>query len=144
MGNIHIYFGIENLAMTTPQRQTLLTALQTIGVAPNDPQPARREHWRVRLDNEAAIFEALFDEAHLTVAAMRTRLATLFGIASTSITPRTEQDAYGLLATFAVGGTDRMRLIAFGYNGGWPAWETSRQAVLAYLKANSAAWEPAA
>jgi hypothetical protein len=70
----HGDFGIENLGLNDEQRRELVAALRNLG-PDTHPQPACLCHWRTRLDNAAAIFEALFDEDMLTVDAFRARLA---------------------------------------------------------------------
>lgn len=141
MGDIHTYFGIENVALTAPQRNTLIDTLKSLGSSPQDPQPANRNHWRVRLDNEAVIFHATFDEATLSIDAIKNRLANIFGVSASLITHTTQQSAYGLAVTFSYQSVARLRSISFGYNGGWPSWEESKEAVLTYLQANAVAWE---
>jgi hypothetical protein len=138
--NIHCYYGIESLALTNPQRATLVQGLQQIGEANNAANPAQRNHWRIRPDNNAIIFEALFNEDHLTIAAIKQRLADIFGVNVSLITHTTSQSVYGLVVTFRYNSVNRLRSIAFGYNGGWPAYGVSQQAARDYLAANAAAW----
>lgn len=141
MANIKCYFGIENLNLTNPQRTTLVTGLQALGVNNNSVQPAERIHWRVRTDNNAIIFEALFDEDNLTIAAIKARLATIFGVAVGTISHSTSQTAYGLVVTFTHSAQQKIRMVAFGHNGSvWGTWVDSNAAARAYLAANAAAW----
>lgn len=137
----HCYFGIENINLTNGQRNTLVAGLQTLGTSNSDPQPCNRNHWRIRTDNDAAIFEADFDENTLTIAAIKQRLATIFSVAVGTITHSTSQSAYGLVVTFIHGGQNKIRSVAFGHNGSaWGTYADSKAAVLAYLQANAAAW----
>lgn len=132
------YYGVENLGLTAPQRQTLVTALQALGDNSN-PNPSRRNHWRIRTDNDAVIFEGLFDDAHWTVQAITNRLATIFGVDPSTIIATTTSTQYGPVVTFArPAGTNRLRLVAFG--GLLAAYNDSHAAAIAYLIANSAAW----
>lgn len=140
MANTHLYFGIEALNISNQQRNTLVAELQSLGEDNAGPRPERRNHWRTRLDNQAVIFEALFNEDHLTIAAIKQRMATIFGINVSLITHSTNQVAYGLVVTYIRGGVNRLRSIAFGYDGGWPATSVSRAAAQAYLAANAAEW----
>lgn len=142
MANVHLYLGIENLNLTAPQKNTFITAIQGLGQANNGSAPNLRNHWRVRQDNEAVIFEALFDESQLTIAAIKSRLATIFGVAVGTISHSTQQHAsYGLIVTFTHSAQDKMRMVGFGNNGSaWQSIEVSRAATLAYLAANAAAW----
>lgn len=80
MANKRLYFGLEDLNLNASQRQTLVEGLQALGVFNNDNNPGFRNHWRIRLDNRAIIFEAWFDEDTLTISAIKNRLATIFGV----------------------------------------------------------------
>lgn len=137
----HVYFGIENLELNTTQRNTLVAALQALGSNNESVQPAERNHWRIRLDNEAAIFEALFDEDNISIGAMKQFLANIFSVDVSTIDNSTQQTAIGLLVTFSRLGTDYFRTIAFGYDSEWPAWEVSRKAAVAYLRVNMLEWD---
>jgi len=75
----HGYFGVEDLNLSTAQRQVLIGELRSLGPA-SDPQPARLCHWRTRLDGQAAIFEALFNENNLTVERFKQRLGSIFSV----------------------------------------------------------------
>lgn len=141
MASIKCYFGIENLNLTNPQRTTIINGLQAIGVNNADPQPANRNHWRVRSDNNAIIFEALFDEDTLTIAAIKQRLATIFSVTVGTISHSTTQSAYGLVVTFTHSAQQKIRMVAFGHDGSaWGTWADSNASVRAYLLANAAAW----
>lgn len=142
MANKHVYLGIENLALTTNQRNTLVTGLQGLGQANAGGNPAQRNHWRIRTDNQAAIFEALFNEDNISIAAIKQRLATIFNINVSLINHSVQQTAYGLLVTFSRSGTDRLRMIAFGHDGSsWPTRSISGDSARAYLAANATLWE---
>src|SRR5688572_16025858 len=108
--NIQVYFGIENLNLTNQQRNTLVAGLQQLGHN-TSYLTNERNHWRFRLDNQAIIFEALFDENDLTIAAIKQRLANLFNVAVNTISHSTQQTAYGLLVTFIHGGQNKMRML---------------------------------
>lgn len=140
MANIRCYFGIENINLTVGQKNTLITGLQAIGDNAS-ANPCNRNHWRIRADNNAVIFEANFDENNLTIDAIKQRLATIFGVAVGTITHSTSQNAtYGLIVTFIQGGQNKIRSVAFGYNGGWGSWVESNAATRSYLAANAVAW----
>ena len=134
------YYGIEALDLTAQQRQTLVQALQALGRSNGHAQPAWRNHWRVRLDALAVIFEGDFDDESWTVDSIKTRLANLFDVDADSIGAQVQQTAYGPLATFTRGPAT-VRLVAFG--GLLATWQESRAAALAYLAANREAWEAA-
>jgi hypothetical protein len=136
------YFGIENLNLTAPQKQTLINGLLTIGANESSNQPCERMHTRTRNDNDAVIFEALVNEDNLTLLAIRTRLANIFSVAVGTITTSTNQVAnIGLVVTFIHGGQNKIRMMAFGHNGSaWGTTAQSRSAAQAYLAANAVDW----
>ena len=68
--------------------------LKALGPA-SDPQPARLNHWCTRLDGEAAIFEALFNEDNLTIARFKQRLGNIFGVGPGTIDHSTNQTLTG-------------------------------------------------
>lgn len=141
MANIRCYFGIENLNLTAQQKNTLITGLQVLGVSNQSQYPNERNHWRVRPDNNAVIFEALFDEDTLTIDAIKQRLATIFNVDMATISHSTSQHAtYGLVVTFIHATQQKLRMVAFGHNGGWGSHEISHAAADAYLIANAVAW----
>lgn len=142
MANIRCYFGIENLNLTTGQKNTLITGLQALGQNNSGNLPNEKNHWRIRPDNNAVIFEALFNEDNLSIDAIKARLAAIFSVAVGTITHSTNQTAYGLVVNFVHGGQNKIRSIAFGMTGGvWPSWSDSNAAARAYLTANAAQWE---
>jgi hypothetical protein len=89
------------------------------------------------MDGQAAIFEADFGDNEVTIAGIKNRLANIFDIDPATISHTITQTAYGPVVTYNRNG-DRLRMIQFG--GVDPTWEESRQAVIAYLIANGAAW----
>ena len=141
MAELHCYFGVEILSMTGAQRDTLVALLKSITPVRITGQPAHRNHWRIRLDGNAGIFEAMFNDANLSVQAFKNKLGSAFGIDPATISSVNSNTAYGPMVTFACSAVDRLRMILFG--GASPTWEKSRQAVVQYLKANAAEWESA-
>ena len=138
----HGYFAIEDLGLNANQRQTLIDALRRLGPA-TDSQPARLCHWRMRLDDRAAIFEAAFNEDNLTVDAFKARLAAIFGVDPVTIDHRLQSVTFDSrptpIATFSHSGTDYLRMALFGGPGA--TWEQGRIEVLAYLAVNRDEWE---
>jgi hypothetical protein len=135
---MHAYLGIEILSMTAPQRQTLIDALRAL-LPERDEQPAWRVHLRVRLDSQAAIVEARWQDVDITDASIRRYLAQAFGVAEGTVTSAATTNAYGRVLTLTYSAVQRVRFILFGGVGA--TWEQSRQAVLAYLAANGVQWE---
>jgi hypothetical protein len=138
----HFYLGIENLNLNAAQRQMLIAELRALGPA-SDPQPARLNHWRTRLDNEAAIFEALFNEDNLTVDRFQQRLGAIFGVDPATIDHATQQASFAdgatPIVTFSRGGTDYLRFALFG--GTDAEWMNSGDECRGYLAANREEWE---
>jgi hypothetical protein len=137
--DVNLYFYIESLALTQPQREILVEQLKLIGRRDQDGNPKNRNHWRVRPDGLALIFEAWWDEDHLTAVNFRNRLAAIFGVAQASITYNTTSTGYGPLVTYSYNSTARLRVGVFGGVGA--TYQESQAAALAYLAANLATWE---
>ena len=133
----HGYFGIENLALSTAQRAALVTALRTLGPA-SDPSPACLNHWRTRLDGDAMIFEAAFNEAALTVDAWKNQLGIIFSVDAATIDHDLNAGA-NTIVVFSQGGTDYLRVALFGGIGA--TWAESGDACRAYLAVHAAEWE---
>lgn len=135
------YIGIENIALTAPQKQTLITALRALGPA-DDPQPAELMHMRPRLDNDAAIFRARFQDADLTTATLRQYLANVFNVAVAQVTAATATTTFKTLpspvVTITFSATQRMRFVLFGGTGA--TTQQSNDEVIAYLIVNAVAW----
>lgn len=131
------YVGIENISLTTAQKNTLIAGIQALG-ANSDGNPAHRNHWRFRLDTNAAIFEAKFDDTQLTVAAFTNRLATIFTVDPALITAVVTTGAVGTLGIFSYQSVQKLRLVLFG--GVTATYAESLAACAAYLATNSAAW----
>ena len=132
------YFYVEQISLTAGQRATLIAQLQAIGERNNGIYPNERNHWRVRTDGLAVIFEAVFNDALLTAVAMRDRLASIFGVPSANITYATTSTAYGPVVTYSYQSTHRLRMGVFG--GAGATYTQSHDAVLSYLHDNMGAW----
>jgi hypothetical protein len=133
------YFYIENLGLNQQQKQTLVDTLKAWGLHNDAPNPRDRNHWRARLDNEAVIFEAIFEADHLTVYYLRTRLAVIFGVHENLISFTTSQNKYGELAVFSYNNVDRLRLGVFA--GRSAGYEESQLAAQQFLADFAGAWE---
>ena len=139
----HGYIGIENINLDAVQRQTLIDAIKALGPS-SDPQPARLNHWRTRLDEEAAIFEALFNDENLTVDKFKDRLAAIFGTQASQIDDaisNVDYAGYGTtIVMFSRKKIDYLRFALFG--GRDAAWMESGDECRAYLHANLEEWNP--
>jgi hypothetical protein len=134
----HVYYGVEAMNITVPQRNTIVAAIQAIPPMMNG-MPARHNHWRVRSDNWAAIFEAYWNDADMTINAFKTRIADALGIDPATVTHSVTSTAYGPLVTFTRAGQTRLRVIQFG--GASPTWAESSAAARQYIQDNAAEWE---
>lgn len=138
----HGYIGVENLALDAAQRQTLIDVLRALGPAA-DPSPARLNHWRSRLDGEAAICEAAFQESALAVATWKSRLGTIFGVSPAMIDSASINQSYAggttPVVTFGYSGTDYIRVALFGDLAA--AWMESGDECRGYLAFHRGEWE---
>jgi hypothetical protein len=143
MANLHVYVGLENVNLTDPQRGQMYAAVKALQV-PNQNRPCFINHERLRLDNNAGIWEALFDESWLTIAAFRQYIANVFGVPVGDITNTTSSQSFGGGTTFIVTlryqAQNRMRAALFG--GANATYAQSHAEVLGYLALNKALWEP--
>ena len=137
MSNWHGYIGIENVGLNDTQRDTFIDALKELG-PDSHPSPACLCHWRTRIDGQAAIFEAMFNEDNLTVQSFKDKLGNIFEIDPETITHSTEQTQYGPVVTFTYT-VDRLKLLVFG--GTDATWMESGDACRAFLAANIAEWD---
>ena len=136
MAERRFYIGIENLGLTVTQRNTLVDELQRLG-SQDYPNPCLNNHWRVRLDLQAVIFEAFFEEELWTIEQIKQRLATIFGINVSLITHTITSTVYGPVVTFTRT-VARLRMVVFG--GTSATYDESHSAVLDYLAVNKTAW----
>ena len=144
---IHLYFGIENLALNATQRGLLVDALQALEHAANNPQVACFNHWRTRLDGQAAIFEAVWNKDAISIETFKKRLGTIFGVSWVTIGHSVDLVTFDsretAIVTFSRSEVDYLRVAFFGYDGSdWPTWAESGNECRAYLAANAEEWEP--
>ena len=132
------YFYIEDLGLTATQRQTIIDVLKAWGLRNESIYPNLRNHWAIRQDGKAVIFEAVFDDSKLTVLWFRTKLSEIFNVALTSITATTTSTVYGPIATFKYLTTNKLRMGIFG--GLTATWEISHEAALLYLSDYKDLW----
>jgi len=139
------YFLIENLGLNASQRAILVDELRRLGPGTHS-QPSHLCHWRTRLDNDAAIFEALFNSDHLTIQAFKSRLAAIFSVPVGNITHSASTASYSAgnlsnVVVFSYNSIARLRVILFGTNTG--NYDQSHSEVLGYLFLNQAEWDTA-
>ena len=132
------YFYIEDLGLTDNQRQTIIDVLKAWGLRNDSIYPNLRNHWAVRPDGLAVIFEAAFDSENLTVLWFRTKLADIFGVSIDTITATTTNTIYGPVATFKYLTVNKLRMGIFG--GLTATWAESHAAALLFLADNQDTW----
>ena len=133
------YFYVENLGLSAQQKQTLVDVLKVWGLRNQDLSPKKRNHWRVRLDGEAVIFEAVFEVDNITVLWFRTKLAEIFSVPVANITATTTNTDYGPVSTFKFLTVNKLRMGIFA--GLSSTWAESRLAVLNFIADNRSAWD---
>jgi len=129
----HGYLMTVNLNLTGPQYAELSAAARVLGPA-SDPQPARLCHWVI--SGSATIFEALFDEATITVAAWTDRLGDILEVDPGDISTDTVTRHYSRVATSVVtyteGGVEYLQVALFGDVGiTWTALGDEARAYMA-------------
>jgi hypothetical protein len=122
------YFYIENLGLNDQQKQTLVEVMQGWGLHNHASNPRDRNHWRVRPDGEALIFEAIFNADNLTVESLRSRLDSIFNVNENLVSVSPSQNKYGELAVFSYNSVDRLRVGVFGgRQAGYPESQAACQ-----------------
>lgn len=132
------YFYIEDVGLTAQQRQTLINTFKAWGMRNDSVFPHERNHWRIRQDQKAVIFEAVFDADNLTILWVRTKLAEIFSVPVGDITNSQTSTEYGPLWTFKYQTVNKLRLGIFG--GLSATWPESQAATSHFLLDNAAQW----
>ena len=106
------YFFVESLDLTADQRATLVAALKAWGLRNTSVYPNERNHWAVRPDGLAVIFEAVFDADNLTAIWFRTKLSQIFSVSLTSVTATVATTTLRAFSNFQV---QHGKQAAYGY-----------------------------
>lgn len=142
MAQAHQYIGFENINLNTSQRTTLFAVLTALGPL-TSPQPCFLMQARLRLDSDAIIAEALFDENKITIVAVKQWLADIFSIELGDISHDTITQSFAggdtPVTTFTYAATNYIRMGAFG--GFACGWKTSHGECLGYLSLYQSEWE---
>lgn len=130
---IERYLLLENLALTNPQRNTLLAAVQALGQGYLYPFP-------VRSDNQACIFEAKWRSGDILEWGWKAKLGSLFSINPLQIDVFEQPASYGGGSSteyvFSYLGVDYFRVILFGVGNKAASADECR----AYLALNAVDW----
>ena len=144
MPDINAVFAIENLGLGIANRNELFATIQGLGLFNDSDQPNRRNHWRTRPDNDAALHHGYFDSSKLSITSIKNFLAALFDVPSGEIDHATANATFAdratRIVTFSRLGTDYLRLDVMGYAGTWPTNEQSLIEARAYVSNNAIAW----
>jgi hypothetical protein len=101
-------------------------------------------HRRTRLDDDAVIYESLYDTSEVSLAAFKQLLADEFGVDVGDIGSVEGSTSYAGGTTdtwqFTYNAVNRFLVERFGGVGA--SWGESREEVLGYLAANASDWEP--
>jgi hypothetical protein len=137
---MNIFILVENLGLNATNRVTLISALRNLGVASNLPHT--RNHWRPRLDQEAALICANFPDDDVNANAFIARLAALFGVPAGNISVAITSSTYAArpshIYTFTYNSTPRLRVTLLG--GMTATYQQSAAEAVAYVLANAATW----
>ncbi len=149
---IQLYFVAERLNIGIGNWEQLKALFEGMGTqkdtgepgdTPVSSFPAYINHWRERLDGDAAIYESQFEPGEVSGAKFRQLLADEFGVDVQDIDQVITQEDYSgigtVVWTYSYGAVERFIVRRFG--PGQVTWEESRQECLGYLKANQAEWE---
>lgn len=137
-----LYFLVENLAMTPEHWSALQTNLRTLGIG--NPENAHELlQTSTRLDKQGIVYEALFDDATLTLQAWRARVAGVVGINTNQVTGAVSSIQYGIYSPTvqiiaSYGGQQRLRVLLFG--GQVAEYDESLDAFTDYLHQHAAEW----
>lgn len=135
----HFYIGTDNLALTSAQWIIVMDLLMALGPGDSEQMPQLRNHWAIRQDGDAAIFEANFEDTETSVEDFKQMLADAFGVSVDSIDHVASDIQYGRLYLFSRLAVDYFRVFIFGGPGA--DLKTSRQATKEYLSDNADDWE---
>ncbi len=139
----HGYVGFQDLNLTRNQRRVLWNVFRDLPPAMLTGQPKHLNQFRVSLDNKKAICELLFNEGDITIANIKKKLATLFGVDEGNISTAQKSIEYGWshspVWTFAYNSTNYFRVVVFGGVGA--DWLQSKDAAKDYIRRNIEEWD---
>jgi len=128
MANWHGYVLLKKPAALSADEwlKVLLALKKRLGKADDDPQPARRLHWRLSADNSVVLIEAVFDTADLDATDTKRLCKYISEALDGKYTPLQVRTA--LQNNVTVFGKDR-------------PWLESRATAVAAISAEKATWE---
>lgn len=142
MANWHGYFVVERQNIGAGNWVALRALFEEMGTL-DSTFPAFNNHRRDRLDDNAVIYESLFDTSEVSILKFKQLLSDEFGVPIEDIDHETTAVDYAGFGTtvweFLYGAIERFRVERFGSGG---TWSQSGDECRAYLAANRAEWEP--
>lgn len=139
----HCYFVVERQNISIANWDVLKALFEAMGQH-GSPFPMYNNHWRIRLDGDAVIYESNFDTTEVSVEAFKQLLADEFGVDVSEIEDEQSVVVYGDYETnvwqfiYPIAGQDRFKVERFGRGGDW---EMSRNECLGYLALFRNEWE---
>ena len=138
---ISMFVGAENITLTQAQKDAFRATFAALG-PPSHQQTSEIMHWRSRLDGDAVIMRAMFNDSDLTTNGLRQLLATALGVPPAQITAAQTSTTYATIPstvlTMSNNAVACMRFILFG--GIRVSVQQSNVEAMAYLKQNAALW----
>lgn len=133
-----LYYLLENISLTSADRNAFFSLNEQEGVSNNSPYPNQRNHWQYRLDDNAVIYEGDFPDTN--PGRMISLMSQVIGGQKRFLPEIGNQygDAFELQIRDGAWGTV-CRMIIFG--GVSATWEESHTAVLQYLADNNIEWD---
>lgn len=136
------YWVCERSTLGVNNRDALLALFDAMGTH-DSPFLMNNNHYRIRLDGDAKLYESNFDPAEVSITQFKQLLAGEFGVPVEDIDNVTTQDDYAgfgtTVWTFSYNSIDRCVMCRFGGGG---TWAESNAECLGYLKLYQAEWEP--
>lgn len=136
----NLYIAVERLNLGDTNWNILINEMKIKGDRRNK-QPDKKCHWRPNNDLSVYIFQALFDISEISVNGFINWLANTFGVDPGDISYTSGSNIYGKFDTFIYNSINRFRVGVFGYSGGWPTRNASREACHNFIANNITEWE---
>lgn len=137
----HGYFIVERGSIGSGNWTALRGLFEAMGTQ-DSSFPCYNNHRRTRLDDDAVLYESLFDPNEVSIQSFKQLLADEFGVPVSSIEHTTDVISYGDYETtvweFLYNAIVRFTVRRFGQGG---TWRESGDECRGYLALYQAAWE---
>lgn len=139
----HGYFVVERLNIGISNWNALIVLFEAMGTE-SSPIPAFNNHWRKRIDDNAVIYESMFDTSEVSISAFKQMLADEFGVPVEDIEDVQTEESYAggttIVWTFLYNAVERFKVERFGGSGS--TWTQSGDECRGYLFFYRDEWEP--